>query len=1366
MRKSNPICYAVLGLIFLSLMGGVRSANAQDVIKATGGSNISIDTVIDGTYTSISGPTIRETATGQLVNNGSIILTLPSGFEWNSALTAADITVNIAPVGAQNTSLIVEFESISASQAVFRVTSASRSRGAGQGPGRVTLTGLELIPTSTSVPNTGQITNTGSTAPTGINYGDLSTVPGSIQEVNVETAPDGSGTIVSAQSLLAAETFQVYSIARDAGGNFIENIALAGATDWRLINLTGGLSQNNLTPASNLRSAFFSSELTGSANIQAFYGGATLNPSGTITVLPREASQMTILTQPSTTAVAGTAFSRQPVIELLDIFGNRATSDNSTEISAAIASGSGSLLGTLTVTSASGLASFTDLTATTAEQITIEFSSADLASVTSDPVTVQAGAPSQMQFLTLPQNVTEGVQISPPIEIGLYDDFNNPAPVSGISINLSLESGTGSFSATDQLTNSDGVAVFGDAVFDTQGTKTIRAAASSGSITDLISGDVTVLADDQVSNFLVQATDGSDIGTQTAGVPFDIRITAVNGSGSTITTFNGTVDISSTSAIASGGGTTASFVNGVLSTHTVSLTTSGEHTITATMTGQVISGTSNAFTIDPAAVDFNFSEVTADPTRIVANGTSTSSITAILRDEFGNQVNTGGETIELTTTSGVLNNQSVANVTSLIADDNNDGTYSATLTSADSIDVATITALENGTAFATTDVEFVSGEIDRFIITLPDDGGSPAIQTAGVPFNISVEAVDISGNRIQSFTGNLEFTSEADISSGGTATIENGFLENHPITITSTGDDITLSVSDPTLFGVSGTSLPFEVVASDPVPSLSQVSVNPAVIKNDGVAQSTVTVILRDQFSNQVFADFTSSISLSAVQISENGVLTGGTPDASLGSLSFSSQSGEYQALLTSTTTREVVEISAQYNGTALPQNPRIGITAPNTWQPSGAPNQRNDWTRVENWSLGTVPGPDDFVIIPGGQAGYPALDLNVSIGSLEIQAGGELVLFGGNSIEISGSAEINGIFDIEDDTFLDIRGNFTGTGSFSTGVSVEINLGGNVTVDNFLARTNDSFIRLDGESQQVIDSPNILAQRLEVLNNVLITQGDLIDSNELFISSGNTLELQAGAGITLDASDTITGGGTLLLNDNTLVIRGNFDLNRVDASEGTVIFGIRLDQNFADFPDLGQQQIANLSEMRNVIINNINGVRTFQDILVDGTLVLENGELIIASGNNFIAPDITYNNGSLTFLRNINLQGWQLMSAPITSTFNDLFEELTIQGIEGTAFSDRQPNILWYDETIEGTDNQRWRAPANVSDGMETGRGYFFYVFGDVPGDADYNDDLPETLSVNGQENITPTGEFTFPVTYTAAADTGWNIVGNPYGS
>ncbi len=302
----------------------------------------------------------------------------------------------------------------------------------------------------------------------------------------------------------------------------------------------------------------------------------------------------------------------------------------------------------------------------------------------------------------------------------------------------------------------------------------------------------------------------------------------------------------------------------------------------------------------------------------------------------------------------------------------------------------------------------------------------------------------------------------------------------------------------------------------------------------------------------------------------------------------------------------------------------------------------------------------------------------------------------------------------------------------------------------------------------------NLLAQRLEILNDVTVSEGDIINTSELLITEGNSFILAQDADITLDNLQSISGEGELQLNNNTLVIRGDLDLLSIDASEGTVIFGIRISENFADYPNLSRQRINNLTQMKNAVINNTEGVRTFDDIIVDGDLTLQNGDLIISSGQNFIAPNTNYVNGRLQFRRTLSNRGWKMLSAPVASTFQDFFDGLTVQGFSGSTYENRQPNLMWYDETFVDptnpeltTDNQRWTAPNSISDSPETGLGYFFYVFGDVPGDNDYNDPLPSTITISGQENFHgEAGEFTFPVTYTAEADTGWNMVGNPFGA
>src|SRR6056297_3232383 len=105
MLKAIKLSFTVI-LLLLSASGLL---NAQDVIRASGGTDLSIDLISSGQYVTLTGPTIRETSVGQLAQNGTIILTLPNGYEWNTALTGSDITLTIEPTGAANTQLAASF---------------------------------------------------------------------------------------------------------------------------------------------------------------------------------------------------------------------------------------------------------------------------------------------------------------------------------------------------------------------------------------------------------------------------------------------------------------------------------------------------------------------------------------------------------------------------------------------------------------------------------------------------------------------------------------------------------------------------------------------------------------------------------------------------------------------------------------------------------------------------------------------------------------------------------------------------------------------------------------------------------------------------------------------------------------------------------------------------------------------------------------------------------------------------------------------------------------------------------------------------------------------------------------------------------
>src|SRR5439155_9598013 len=100
-------------------------------------------------------------------------------------------------------------------------------------------------------------------------------------------------------------------------------------------------------------------------------------------------TQLTLTTQPSSTAQSGVAFAQQPVVQLRDGDGNAVNQEGVT-ITAAIATGGGTLGGTLTAaTNGSGVASFTNLSISgTAGDRTVSFSDRGLAAAGTGTITV------------------------------------------------------------------------------------------------------------------------------------------------------------------------------------------------------------------------------------------------------------------------------------------------------------------------------------------------------------------------------------------------------------------------------------------------------------------------------------------------------------------------------------------------------------------------------------------------------------------------------------------------------------------------------------------------------------------------------------------------------------------------------------------------------------------------------------------------------------------------------------------------------------------------------------------------------------------------------------------------------------------
>lgn len=161
------VAVTVASLMLMALLPAAV-ALAAPTVTTLATANVSADTAVSG-YAAIPGPAISEAAAGELAN-GTIVLDLPDGFQFNSA--SGSITKS--PAGC---TLTVSSVSMATGTASITISGAP-STGT---PCTLTFNGLQVKLTSGDVepPPSGNITNTGTAgAPNPGNYGTLTGVPG------------------------------------------------------------------------------------------------------------------------------------------------------------------------------------------------------------------------------------------------------------------------------------------------------------------------------------------------------------------------------------------------------------------------------------------------------------------------------------------------------------------------------------------------------------------------------------------------------------------------------------------------------------------------------------------------------------------------------------------------------------------------------------------------------------------------------------------------------------------------------------------------------------------------------------------------------------------------------------------------------------------------------------------------------------------------------------------------------------------------------------------------------------------------------------------------------------------------------------
>lgn len=360
-------------------------------------------------------------------------------------------------------------------------------------------------------------------------------------------------------------------------------------------------------------------------------------------------TQLAIATAPAS-ATAGQVFGTQPVIEIRDADGNLVT-QSTASVTVALQSGTGSLLGTTTVSAVGGIATFTNLQMNVAGDKTFQFTSGGLTPATSGTLDVKSSTATQMVFTTNISGTVVGQAFTgqPVIEIrDLYDNVVDEGPDATANVTASIFAGAGSLGGTLTKAAVAGIATFTDLEIDTVGSHRVRftkadKSGTGGAATltlttdpfDVTPGAATTLA------FSVQPGGG------TAGVAFaqQPKVEIRDALGNVDTSSTASVTLALTTGTGSLAGTaTVSAVAGVATFAGLSVDAIGTGKILTATSAGLTSATSSGFTIT-AGTPVNTSDIVISAGPKWSNGSDVYTVTVTARDNQGNPV--AGRTVSL-----------------------------------------------------------------------------------------------------------------------------------------------------------------------------------------------------------------------------------------------------------------------------------------------------------------------------------------------------------------------------------------------------------------------------------------------------------------------------------------------------------------------------------------------------------------------------------------------------------------------------------------------------------------------------------------------------------------------------------------------
>ena len=293
----------------------------------------------------------------------------------------------------------------------------------------------------------------------------------------------------------------------------------------------------------------------------------------------------------------------------------------------------------------------------------------------------------------------------------------------------------------------------------------------------------------------------SSPGMATAGMAFQLTVTAQDVANNTVTNYSGTVHFTSTDAKAVLPAN-STLTNGT-GTFSVAFETSGVQTITATDTVTAsVTGTSNSITVTRPATHLSLTAPAAAVTGVAIQ------VMVTAQDVANNTVTNYSGTVHLTSTDA----KAVLPANSTLT--NGTGTFSVTFETSGAQTITatdTVTASITGTSNSIT----VTGPATHLSLT------APAAAVTEVAIQVMVTAQDVANNTVTNYSGTVHFTStDAKAVLPANSTLTNGtgtfsvtFETSGVQTITAT-DTVTASITGTSnSITVSGAATHFSVTA-------------------------------------------------------------------------------------------------------------------------------------------------------------------------------------------------------------------------------------------------------------------------------------------------------------------------------------------------------------------------------------------------------------------------------------------------------------------------------------------------------------------------------------------------------------------------